>query len=148
MVHVLIRYLPTDLLASIAHINRADIGQMGCYGALRRSKHAPSPRAAHHPTDRRSGDDVALYVAAYNAEDRRPHLPNPQTGNPRSVNRWGVVALLVLSAALVAASLDVASSVRSLLLAAMVMGVLVGPVVSRCLGTPSLELHDSRAERP
>jgi len=75
-------------------------------------------------------------------------LPNPQTGNPRSVNRWGVVALLVLSAALVAASLDVASSVRSLLLAAMVMGVLVGPVVSRCLGTPSLELHDSRAERP
>ena len=75
-------------------------------------------------------------------------MPNPQTGNPRSVNRWGVVALLVLSAALIAASLDVASSVRSLLLAAMVMGVLVGPVVSRCLGTPSLELHDSRTERP
>ena len=76
-----------------------------------------------------------------------PICRNPQTGNPRSVNRWGVVALLVLSAALVAASLDVASSVRSLLLAAMVMGVLVGPII-RCLGTPSLKLHDSRAERP
>ena len=75
-------------------------------------------------------------------------MPNPQPGNPRSVNRWGAVALLVLSAALVAASLDVASSVRSMLLAAMVMGVLVGPVVSRCLGTSSLELHDSRAEHP
>jgi predicted PurR-regulated permease PerM len=75
-------------------------------------------------------------------------LPHPQTGTPRSASRWGIVALLVLSAALVAASLDVVSSVRSLLLAAMVLGVLVGPVVSRCLGTPSLELHDSRAERP
>jgi hypothetical protein len=70
-------------------------------------------------------------------------LPNPQTGNARTATRWGIGALLVFSAALVTYSLDVAGSVRSMLLAAAVIGVLVGPVVSRCLGTPSLEFDES-----
>jgi hypothetical protein len=70
-------------------------------------------------------------------------LPNPQNGNPRSATRWGIGALLVMSAVLVTYSLDVAGSVRGLLLAAAVMGALVGPVVSRCLGTSTLELNES-----
>lgn len=110
--------------------------------------HAPSPRTGAFDGLGSGGTARRWAWPRATQEDRRPHLPHPQTGTPRSASRWGIVALLVLSAALVAASLDVVSSVRSLLLAAMVLGVLVGPVVSRCLGTPSLELHDSRAERP
>jgi hypothetical protein len=70
-------------------------------------------------------------------------LPNTQTGNPRTTTRWGIGALLVVSAAIVTYSLDMVGSARSLLLTAAVLGLLVGPVVSRCLGTPGLELNES-----
>jgi hypothetical protein len=70
-------------------------------------------------------------------------LPNPQTGNMRSTTRWGIGALLAVSALLVTASLDATGSVRGMLVAALVLGVAVGPIVSRCLGTPSLEPNET-----
>jgi hypothetical protein len=70
-------------------------------------------------------------------------LPNSQTGNMRSTTRLGIGALLVLLALVVTIGLDVTHSVRGMLLAALVLAVAVGPVVSRCLGAPSLEPNES-----
>lgn len=70
-------------------------------------------------------------------------MPNQQNGNVRTATRWGIGALLFVAAGIVTYSLDVASTVRGMLLAAAVLGALVGPIVSRCLGTPSLEPNES-----
>ena len=73
-------------------------------------------------------------------------MPNPQTGDMRSTTRWGIGALLTVSALLITATVDATNSVRVMLIAALVLGVAVGPIVSRCLGTPSLEPNE--AARP
>lgn len=70
-------------------------------------------------------------------------MPNSQTGNMRSATRWGIGALLALSALLITASLDATGSVRGMLVAALALGFAVVPIVSRCLGAPSLEPNET-----